>query len=164
MIHVLRTAPMLGLIYALTLASTDPLDLVTGTLLGAVLIAVLGRRLPLPFDPPEPPALQRLVWFPVFAAAVLWDVVTGTWDVALRVVGLRRLERPGLIRVPIGDRTDRGVAVSALATTLSPGSVLVDVDWERRDLLVHVIDAADPDEVRRQLQHFYDRYQRRVFP
>jgi multicomponent K+:H+ antiporter subunit E/multicomponent Na+:H+ antiporter subunit E len=42
--------------------------------------------------------------------------------------------------------------------------VLVDVDWVRRDLVVHVIDASDPDGVRQRLQRFYDRYQRRVFP
>jgi multicomponent K+:H+ antiporter subunit E/multicomponent Na+:H+ antiporter subunit E len=80
------------------------------------------------------------------------------------VLHLRRLEQPGLVRIPIGERSERGVAVSALATTLSPGTVLVDVDWERRDLLLHVIDASDPDAVRARLQRFYDRFQRRVFP
>jgi multisubunit Na+/H+ antiporter MnhE subunit len=49
-------------------------------------------------------------------------------------------------------------------TTLSPGSVLVDIDWQRRDMLLHVIDASDPDAVRADLERFYDRYQRRVFP
>jgi multisubunit Na+/H+ antiporter MnhF subunit len=38
--------------------------------------------------------------------------------------------------------------VTALAASLSPGSVLVDIDWDRRDLLMHVIDASDPDGVR----------------
>jgi multisubunit Na+/H+ antiporter MnhE subunit len=100
----------------------------------------------------------------VFAAAVAADVAAGTWDVALRVLHLRHLDRPGTVRVPIGARTDRGVAVSALATTLSPGAVLVDVDWERREMLVHVIDASDPAAVCARLERFYDRFQRRVFP
>jgi multisubunit Na+/H+ antiporter MnhE subunit len=68
------------------------------------------------------------------------------------------------VRIPIGLRSERGVAVSALTTTLSPGTVLIDVDAERRELLVHVIDATDPDEVRARAQRFYDRYQRNVFP
>jgi multicomponent K+:H+ antiporter subunit E/multicomponent Na+:H+ antiporter subunit E len=162
--RALRLALALGVIYALTLASADPVDLLMGAAAGGLLAAALGRRLPATFDAPSPPLAGRLLWFPVFAGAVLADIVTGTWDVALRVVGLRHLERPGIVRVPIGERSDRGVAVSALATTLSPGSVLVDVDWKRRDLLVHVINASDPDAVRADLQRFYDRYQRRVYP
>ena len=155
----------LGVVYALTLGSTDPVDLATGAVLGAVLVVLLGRRLRLDRERRQtPPLLQRILWFPVFAAAVVADIARGTWDVSLRVLHIRRLERPGIVRVPIGDRTERGLAVSALATTLSPGSVLVDIDRERRDLLVHVIDASDPDAVRAGLQRFYERYQRKVFP
>ena len=105
-----------------------------------------------------------MLWFWVFAGAVIADVAQGAWDVALRVMHLRALEHPGLVRVPIGRRSERGIAVSALAMTLSPGSVLVDIDRDRGDLLLHVIDASDPDAVRERLQRFYDRYQRRVFP
>jgi multisubunit Na+/H+ antiporter MnhE subunit len=56
------------------------------------------------------------------------------------------------------------VAVSALVTTLSPGSFLVDVDWTEGTMLIHVIEASDPDRVRADLETFYQRYQRRVFP
>ena len=154
----------LGVLYVLTLASVDPVDLATGVLLGTVLVILLGSRLQLAPDPGAVTPARRVVWFLPFVGAVLADILQGTWDVALRVLHLRRLERPGLVRIPIGDRTRHGVAVSALATTLSPGSVLIDVDWERGDLLLHVIDASDPDQVRARLQRFYDRYQRRVFP
>jgi multicomponent K+:H+ antiporter subunit E/multicomponent Na+:H+ antiporter subunit E len=161
-----RIAWTLGLagVFLLTLVSDDPIDLAMGTVVGLMLATLLASRL----EPARPPAtasaLSRLAGLPVFAAAVLLDIVTGTWDVALRVVHLRRLERPGVVRVPIGKRTERGVAISALATTLSPGTVLIDVDWDRREMLIHVIDASDPDDVRERLQAFYERYQRRVFP
>jgi multicomponent K+:H+ antiporter subunit E/multicomponent Na+:H+ antiporter subunit E len=163
---VSRALRMLGLgsVFALTLASADPVDLTLGTLVGGALLLALGDRLRLGPAGPLPPFAQRVVWFPVFAGAIVADVVQGTWEVALRVLHARRLEQPGLVRIPIGERSERGVAVSALATTLSPGTVLVDVDWERRDLLLHVIDASDPDAVRARLQRFYDRFQRKVFP
>ena len=164
MTRTLRVALALGVVFAMTLASTDPVDLVLGTLLGGALVLALGRRLRLEPGGGAPPLAQRALWFWPFAGAVLADIALGTWDVALRVIGVRAIERPGIVRVPVGDRGERGVAVSALATTLSPGTVLVDVDWERRDMLVHVIDARDPDGVRAKLDHFYDRYQRKVFP
>jgi multisubunit Na+/H+ antiporter MnhE subunit len=161
-----RIVSALGLaaVYMLTLASDDPVDLAMGAALGLVLhTSLAGWREPQ--DPATPARfLRRLAGFPVFAAAVMADIVSGTWDVALHVVHLRRLAHPGVVRVPMGDRTERGVAVSALATTLSPGTVLIDVDWDRGDMLLHVIDASDPDAVRDRLQRFYDRYQRRVFP
>lgn len=163
MTHVVRTLG-LGGIFLLTLASTDPVDLLLGVALGWALLVALHGRLRLGPTGELPPLGRRLLWFPAFAAAVAADVVHGTWDVALRVLHVRPLERPGIVRVPIGDRSERGVGVSALATTLSPGTVLVDVDWERHDLLLHVIDASDPDEVRARLHRFYHRYQRRVFP
>jgi multicomponent K+:H+ antiporter subunit E/multicomponent Na+:H+ antiporter subunit E len=46
----------------------------------------------------------------------------------------------------------------------SPGEFLVDVDWIERVMLIHVLDASDPEEVRRDHQRFYVRFQRAVFP
>lgn len=157
-------AAALALVYALTLSSFDPVDLATGFGLG--LAVLLGfRRFVLP-DPPLPAGavLVRALWFCPFALATLWDIVRGTWTVALIVVGARPLVNPGIVAVPIGARSRVGVAVSGLATTLSPGSFLVDVDWEANVMLIHVIDASDPDTLRAGFQRFYDRYQRRVFP
>jgi multisubunit Na+/H+ antiporter MnhE subunit len=54
--------------------------------------------------------------------------------------------------------------VSTLVTTLAPGSVVTEIDWERGVFWLHVLDASDPEGVRRAHQQFYDRYQRRVFP
>ena len=159
---------LLALVYALTLASADPLDLLAGLALGAVGVAV-QRRLrgvePADEGADRAAALPaRVLAFPLFVGGLLADVARGTIDVALRTLHLRMVERPGIVLVPIEERTRLGVAVSALATTLSPGSLLVDVDWQRRAMLIHVIDASDPDAVRAQHRRFYERYQRRVFP
>jgi multicomponent Na+:H+ antiporter subunit E len=154
----------LGILYVLTLASDDPVDLVTGMLLGVVLVTLLGSRLRLGPDGSTAPLVRRAVWFVPFAGAVLVDILQGTWDVALRVMHLRRLDHPGLVRIPIGERSEHGVAISALATTLSPGSVLVEIDWDGGDFVYHFVDASDPDRIRARLERFYDRYQRRVFP
>jgi multicomponent K+:H+ antiporter subunit E/multicomponent Na+:H+ antiporter subunit E len=56
------------------------------------------------------------------------------------------------------------VVVTAWAITLSPGSVLIDVDWERRVMLFHFIDVTEPDKLREKIQAFYEHYQRSIFP
>lgn len=163
MTHVVTAALAAGLLYALTLGSTDPVDFGTGALLGGALVWLLGRRLGGPSGP-KPILWRRLVWFPVFAGAVFVDAIADTWDVALRVLHVRSVGHQGFVRVPVGDRSERGVAVSALVMTLSPGAVLIDVDADRGEMLFHVMDASDPDAWRARQARLYDRYQRRVFP
>lgn len=161
--YVLVTA-LLTLTYALVLASFAPADLLLGAVLSGALL-FLSRRFVFSRDREEKGGLPgRLAAFVPFVAVTLWDILRGTWEVSLVTLHIRRLTNTGLVVVPIGDRTPTGVAVSALATTLSPGTFLVDVDEERGVMLIHSIDAADPDKVRRAHQEFYERHQRKVFP
>ena len=151
-------------IYALTLASVHPLDLLAGGVLAGALLAAL-RRFLFNVEPAASPSIvRRLLRFPRLAVAVAGEVVRGTWLVTLVLAGRRPLSRPGIVSVPVGERTGTGVAATALAVTLSPGEVFVDVDWERGVMLLHVLDASDPDAVRRHHAAFYDRHQRAVFP
>ncbi len=163
MSRLLFPTALLTLVYALVLASFQPWDLAIGAALsGAILL--LFRRAIFTGRPAEPGLLRPIAAFVPFTGAILRDIAVGTWQVVLVVLHLRPLVRPGIVALPLGERTPAGVAVSALATTLSPGSYLVDVDWRRGVMLLHVLDARDPDAVRAAHQHFYDRYQRHVFP
>lgn len=151
-------------VYAMTLASIDVWDLLLGAVLGTGLLLTfrpfIFRNEPLPAGT----LLRRAVMFVPFAGAVIADIISGTWRVALVVLHVRPLSRPGIVAVPIGERSSLGVAVSGLASTLSPGSFLVDVEWDQGVMLFHVLDATDADEVRAGYQRFYDRFQRHVFP
>jgi multisubunit Na+/H+ antiporter MnhE subunit len=149
--------------YLLTLASAHPLDVALGTALAITLVLGLRGRL-VPPAGRAGPMLRRFAAFPLLLVALLADIAVGTWDVALRVVHLRPLESPGIVQIPIGDRSPLGVAVTGLLVGLSPGSLLLDVDSEHRVMLFHVIDAHDPDAVRARIDTFYQRYQRRVWP
>ena len=161
--YVIFTLVLLTLAYLLVLGSFKPWDIAMGIVISGVLI--LGtRRFSFREKPSSPNLLSRFVHFWPFLVAEVWNIVTGTWDVALVTLHLRPLVSPGIVAVPIGERTPTGVAVSAQCTTLSPGTFLVDVDWERGVMFIHAIDAGDPDEVRREHQEFYDKWQRKVFP
>ena len=107
--------------------------------------------------------MGRLV-LPLVLLTLVYALVLGSFYPADLAPGLVLSGRSGIVALPIGGRTETGVAVSALVATLSPGEVLVDVDRARGVMLVHVMDAADPEEVRRRHEEFYRRYQQRVFP
>lgn len=157
-------APGLTAVYALTLASLRPLDLAMGLLVSAALLAVTRRFVFAARPEPVPGVARRIAALPRFFAGVVAEVTHGTIEVALVVLGRRTLDCPGIVAVPIEERTPVGVAVSALAYTLSPGDVLIDVDEEEHVMLVHVLDASDPDAVRMRHRDFYERWQRRAFP
>lgn len=150
-------------VYLLSLGSVDPLDAAEGLVLATALSLALRGRLERP-QGAGPSLAARIAAFPLLVGGLLAEVLRGTWDVGLRVLGLRPVECPGIVLVPIGERTQVGVAVTGLLAGLSPGSMLVEVDSQRQAMLLHVIDASDPDAVRDHLDRFYQRYQRRVFP
>jgi multisubunit Na+/H+ antiporter MnhE subunit len=151
--------PPLVFVYALTLASFALWDLAIGAVLATGLVVLFGIA---PVG--GPPLWKRLAYFVPMALTVAWEMLRGTWQVALVVLGIRPLTAPGIVAVPIGERSDTGVAVSGIATTLSPGTLLVDVDDEARTMLIHTMDASDPAKVIADHQRFYGRWQRHVFP
>jgi multisubunit Na+/H+ antiporter MnhE subunit len=158
---------LLTVVFCLTLASFEPWNVVIGALLGSLMLAIFHGELPgIPGYPENqlPSLLSRVVHFFPFAGITIWEILVGSVRVALIVVGLRKLEHPGIVAVPIGERSKIGVVVTGITTSLAPGSILLDVDWQRNMMLVHVIDASDPDQVRADMQELYDRYQRKVWP
>lgn len=150
-------------VYALALASLHPLDLALGALLSAAVVAVTrGIR-----DSDEPAGgglAGRLAGVPALAVRVARETVAGTWQVAHAVIRRDPQERPGIVEVPFGERSPAGVAATAVALTITPGDVIVDIDWDHEVMLVHVLDAGDPGAVRERYRDFYERHQRRVFP
>lgn len=158
---------LLTIVFCLALASFAVWDIVIGALLGTLVVVLFHGAVPaipgrsngqLPAWP------SRAVHFIPFAGITIWEILIGSVRVALIVMGVRKLEHPGIVAVPIGERSKFGVMVTGITTSLAPGSILLDVDWNRHMMLVHVIDASDPDGVRADMQELYDRYQRKVFP
>ena len=151
-------------VYLIVLVSADPWDIAIAAILGAGLLWIFRRFVLGDSSLTVGTILWRTVAFFPFALIVVRDILVGAWQVAAVVLGLRPLRHPGIITVPIGDRSRLGVAVSTLVMTLSPGSMLIDIDWEKRLMLVHIIDGLDPHAFRNNMERFYQRYQRHVFP
>lgn len=50
-----------------------------------------------------------------------------------------------LVRVRFAPMSARGAALLGSMVSLTPGTTTVDIDMERRELLLHVLDASDTD-------------------
>lgn len=145
----------LTLVYALTLASFAMQDLLLGAMLAAGLVWIYRKTL-FPGTLPEGPYVLHILFFmPKFLAMLIWDILKGTWQVTTFVVGLRKLDHPGIVKIPLGNHSRAGTGIVGLFVTLSPGSFLVDIDWDERMMLVHVIDASNPDTTREDAEKYY---------
>lgn len=142
-------------VFCLTLASFAWQDIVIGLALSAGMVLIFGKRL---FPRPLPRAeyvVHIITYSPVFLWMLIVDVVKGTWQVAAIVVGLRPLSHPGIVKIPLGNHSPAGVGIVGLLVTISPGSFLVDIDWEERVMLVHFMDASNPRALRREVDKYY---------
>jgi multisubunit Na+/H+ antiporter MnhE subunit len=154
----------LTVIYALVLSSFAPLDIATGAVLSGALLLVFRRY---QLGARQATALNVILRIPAFLRfllAVFWQVLVGTWDISLIIANLRPFPAAGVVKIPIDSRTKHGVAISALAMTASPGTALIGIDWENSEMFVYVLNASNPDQVRKKYQDFYNHYQRKVFP
>jgi multisubunit Na+/H+ antiporter MnhE subunit len=157
MIPLLARAAGLTGIYLLVLTSMAPGDVLVGALLGlAVAVALRPRGAHRTREAP----LARIG----AAGSVLLrtgsEMVQGSWRVVRFCLGLPGA--PGFVEIPREDRSDVSVALWGVLTGEAPDEIVVDVDVERDVLIVHLVDARDPDAVRARHRRAYERWQRTV--
>jgi multisubunit Na+/H+ antiporter MnhE subunit len=159
---LLRVVALTGL-YLLIVSSTKIGDIATGAVLAALVVAV-GRRHRRTSAPTSARAtLRRLAGVPALIGGTFVDVVTGSAQV-IRCCLLRPPD-PGLVWLPTGPTTSpASFAAWGIRLGITPNTVVVDVDEERGAVLVHVLDARDPETVRDEQLASYRSRQQRVFP
>lgn len=145
-------------VYMLVMTSAKPGDAAAGLLLGLALAVALRPRHP--DRRPATPTLTALVAFGRVLAMTAVDMARGSWRTARFC--LRGGAQPGFVEIPRGPRTRHAVALWGVLTGEAPDEVPVDIDDERDVLIVHLVDASDPEAVRERHRRAYERAQRRV--
>jgi multicomponent K+:H+ antiporter subunit E len=133
-------------------------NLVLGLGLGIV-IPILTA----PFWPDRPP-IRRPLKMLAYVAIVLWDIVVANVKVAMIVVFRpnARIESK-FITVPLALTSPEAITVLAGTITLTPGTVSADLSRCGHVLLVHCLDAPDPDAVRDEIKSRYERRLLEIF-
>ena len=131
---------------------------VFGLLLGIVvarLTAVWWPDRPLSFHPGK---------MAIYMVIVLWDIMVANIQVA-RIVLTRPNSklRPAWVVVPLDLVQPEAITVLAGTITLTPGTVSADLSDEGHSLLVHALDTDDPDGVRDEIKHRYERRLKEIF-
>jgi multisubunit Na+/H+ antiporter MnhE subunit len=146
-------------IYLLVISSVAAGDVLVACVLGLLTAVALRPRGPRPAREPLPARTLAAIGM---VASTAMDVARGTWSTARFCLGAPA--DPGFVEIPRGDRSVGRVALWGVLTGEAPDEYPVDVDEERDVLIVHLLDAADPDAVRARHARVDKRWQRRVVP
>lgn len=158
MSRVITQGLLLMGVYLLVMTSVKPADAAAGLLLGLAQAQALRPRLP--GRRSAPPSLVGLDALGPVLAQTAAEMVVGSWR-TVRFC-LRGGGQPGFVEIPRGDRSRHAVALWGVLTGEAPDEVPVDIDEERNVLIVHLVDAGDPDAVRERHRRAYERAQRKV--
>lgn len=108
----------------------------------AVLIPLLFYLPPI-----ESTGRANLFWILWFVLRLLFDIMRSSIIVAAQAFGIRYSPHEAIIEVKLLTRSDLVLTATAEASTLVPGSLVLDVDREKHELFVHVFSVRSQDDI-----------------
>jgi multisubunit Na+/H+ antiporter MnhE subunit len=84
--------------------------------------------------------MRRLLALAMLGINFLKEVVVSGWVTARIILAGPRGLRPGFVRLAYGDLPEGAASLLAALVTLTPGTTVVDIDPERREFLMHLLD------------------------
>jgi multicomponent K+:H+ antiporter subunit E len=145
----------------LLLAGVSPGQLVFGLAVAFVLPLATRRFFDEPFGHAR--GLRAAARAASFTALVLWDIVLANVGVARLVLGPMQRLRPAYVEVPLELEQPLAIALLASIITMTPGTVSADLSDDRRRLLVHVLDTADPAALVAAIKSRYEHPLKEIF-
>ena len=113
---------------------------------------------------PNRPTIQRPFRMLAYIGLVIWDIIVANIEVALIVLFKSNAKmRPNWVTIPLDIRTPEAIAALAGTITLTPGTLSADVSDGGHALLVHALDAPDPDKVRETIKTRYEARLKEIF-
>ena len=149
---------VLVVVWALLEGTLSPGMLVFGLILGVVIPWITA-----PWWPDAPrrfhPGLMA-----IYIAIVLWDSMVANLQVAWIVLSKPNAKlRPAWVIVPLDLHQPEAITLLAGTVTLTPGTVSADLSDSGRSLLVHALHSDDPDAIRDDIKHRYERRLKEIF-
>jgi multicomponent K+:H+ antiporter subunit E len=99
-----------------------------------------------------------------YIGIVFWDIVVSNIQVARLVLFVRSADlRSQFVAVPLDLQTPEAIAMLASTITMTPGTLSADLSADGTAILVHCLDAADPEQVVRNIKTRYERRLKDIF-
>ena len=126
-----------------------------GSLVMGALVAVLVPLWTARFWP-DRPLLRKLPKAFGFFLLVCRDIVAANLVVARQVLGPLERIRPGFVEIPLDIEDPFVATILGGIITLTPATVSIDIDMDRRILHVHALDVPDPETLIAEIKTRYE--------
>ncbi|MCK0122004.1 MAG: Na+/H+ antiporter subunit E [Yoonia sp.] len=145
---------LLAVVWTMLQNSVSAGMVVFGIILGIVIPFLTARWWP------DRPDRMRLIPMLKYCVLVVWDILVANVQVAWIILTKSNAQmKPCWVIIPLELKSPEAITILAGTITLTPGTVSADLSDEGHSLLVHALDADDPDAVRDDIK---DRYERRL--
>lgn len=112
---------------------------------------------------PERVRIRRPKTLLRFLLIVFYDIALANLTVAWRVLRGPQHIAPAFIDYPLQLRNDLAISLLANTICLTPGTVSACLSADRRRLLVHALDAPQPEEVAHSIRERYEQPLKEIF-
>jgi multicomponent K+:H+ antiporter subunit E len=112
---------------------------------------------------PETLRISRPFTLLRFIVRVLGDIVAANLTVARLILGRPERLRPAFIIVPLALKSDLAISLLANTICLTPGTVSSRLSLDRKHLLVHTLDTADPERLVATIKSRYEAPLQEIF-
>jgi multicomponent Na+:H+ antiporter subunit E len=150
---------LLALVWAAMQGVFSLTTLLTGQVLGYLILLVLVRGGVLPRSP-YVGRVHRVAGLGVY---FFWELIRANLRLALDIATPRYNMRPGIIALPLDLTRDAEILLLSTLINTTPGSVALDVSPDRKTLYVHVMYMDSPDAAREELKTGFERRVLNVF-
>lgn len=147
---IIEQSPLLlalVVLWMLLWGSLSPLTIVTGII---VALAVT-RAFYLP--PVELSGRFNPLWFAVFLGRFLGELTIASFQVALQAFARTPVPHSAIVRVDLRTRSDFIMTGVSLASSLVPGSLVIEVDRANARLYVHALNMRSPGDIEKVRAH-----------
>jgi multicomponent Na+:H+ antiporter subunit E len=127
-------------------------SLITGAVLGRVVLLVLARGGVLPYG-----QVRRFERALSLLAHLLWQIILANIRLTRDVLSVQYRMRPGVIQLPLSITTDGEILLLAAMINITPGSVALDVSADRKTMYVHVMHITSVEDAKHEIKHGFER-------
>jgi len=92
------------------------------------------------------------------------QVLVAGFDTAWQILRPDKRPVPLYLRMSYGPMSPRGAAILGSLITLTPGTTTLDIDPERHELLLHMLDGSDPAAAVDGIRRHFERPLLQLFP
>lgn len=148
---------LLALAWMFLSGEFSPAQLLFGFVLGYLILTIAG-------GPFRAAGYLRKVWIILyFVLYFAWELLLANLRVAYYVLIPGHRMRPAIIAVPVDLQTDIEITLLANLITLTPGTLTLDVSYNRRVIYVHTMYVDDVEAFRRAIKEGFEQRVKALF-